>query len=157
MPTRSKTKSVKIVEVPNVDQYGHKQPQSLDMEEAVLGALMIDQEAYALVAEILKPESFYDKKNQLIYKAIQELSTEQRPVDIMTVQDQLESNGELEEAGGAPYIMQINMKIGSSAHIEYHARVIAQKALARQLITFSSYVQTCAYDHDGREGLDAGG
>ena len=146
MPTRSKTKSVKIVEVPNVDQYGHKQPQSLDMEEAVLGALMIDQEAYALVAEILKPESFYDKRNQLIYKAIQELSTEQRPVDIMTVQDQLQSNGELEEAGGTPYIMQINMKIGSSAHIEYHARVIAQKALARQLITFSSYVQTCAYD-----------
>ena len=146
MPTQSKKKTVKIVEVPAVDQYGHKQPQSLDMEEAVLGALMVDQEAYGLVGELLKPESFYDKRNQLIYKAIQELSVEQRPVDIMTLQEQLERNGELEEAGGAPYIMQINMRIGSSAHIEYHAKVIAQKALARQLITFSSYVQTQAYD-----------
>ncbi len=146
MATQSKKKAVKIVEVPSVDQYGHKQPQSLDMEEAVLGALMVDQEAYALVAELLKPESFYDKRNQLIYKAIQELGTEQRPVDIMTIREQLERNGELEDAGGAPYIMQINMKIGSSAHIEYHAKVIAQKALARQLITFSSYVQTNAYD-----------
>lgn len=146
MPTQSRKKTVKIVEVPSVDQYGHKQPQSLDMEEAVLGALMVDQEAYALVAELLKPESFYDKRNQLVFKAIQELSVEQRPVDIMTIQEQLERNGELEEVGGAPYIMQINMKIGSSAHIEYHAKVIAQKALARQLITFSSYVQTNAYD-----------
>ncbi len=146
MPTQSKKKTVKIVEVPSVDQYGHKQPQSLDMEEAVLGALMVDQEAYALVGELLKPESFYDKRNQLIYKAIQELNAETRPVDIMTLQEQLEHNGELEDAGGAPYIMQINMKIGSSAHIEYHAKVIAQKALARQLITFSSCLQTHAYD-----------
>ena len=146
MPTQNRRTSTKYVEVASVDQYGHKQPQSLDMEEAVLGALMVDQEAYALVAETLKPESFYDKRNQLVYKAIQELNVEQRPVDIMTIQEQLERNGELEEAGGAPYIMQINMKIGSSAHIEYHAKVIAQKALARQLITFSSYVQTCAFD-----------
>ena len=142
----SRKKGVKVIEVPSVDQYGHKQPQSLDMEEAVLGALLVDQEAYALVAEILKPESFYDKRNQLIFKAIQELNVAQRPVDIMTLQEHLEHNGELEEAGGLPYIMQINMKIGSSAHIEYHAKVIAQKALARQLITFSSYIQTYAYD-----------
>ena len=147
MATQGRKKTgVKIVEVPSVDQYGHKQPQSLDMEEAVIGALLVDQEAYALVAEILKPESFYDKRNQLIFKSIQELNVEQRPVDIMTVQEQLEHNGELEEAGGAPYIMQINMKIGSSAHVEYYAKVIAQKSLARQLITFSSYVQTSAYD-----------
>ena len=150
MPTRSKNKSVKIVEVPNVDQYGHKQPQSLDMEEAVLGALMIDQEAYALVAEILKPESFYDKRNQLIYKAIQELSTEQRPVDIMTVQDQLESNGELEEAGGTPYIMQINMKIGSPRN---RSKGIGSPADNLQQLC----ADLCLRPHDGREGLDAGG
>lgn len=81
----SRKKGVKVIEVPSVDQYGHKQPQSLDMEEAVLGALLVDQEAYALVAEILKPESFYDKRNQLIFKAIQELNVAQRPVDIMTL------------------------------------------------------------------------
>ena len=95
----SRKKGVKVIEVPSVDQYGHKQPQSLDMEEAVLGALLVDQEAYALVAEILKPESFYDKRNQLIFKAIQELNVAQRPVDIMTLQEHLEHNGELEGAG----------------------------------------------------------
>ena len=90
----------KIVEVPSVDQYGHKQPQSLDMEVAVIGALMVEQEAWGQVAELLKPESFYDKRHQLIYQAIQTLNVEQRPVDIMTVCDELEHTGNLEDAGG---------------------------------------------------------
>ncbi len=136
----------KVVEVPSTDQFGHKQPQSLDMEVAVLGALMVEQEAYGLVAETLKPESFYDHRHQLIYQAIQTLCAEQKPVDIMTVPDELERTGKLEEAGGTPYIMQINAQVLSSAHIEYHAKVIAQKSLARQLITFSSYIQTRAFD-----------
>ena len=65
--------ATKIVEVPQVDQYGHKQPQSLDMEVAVLGALLVEQDSYGLVAELLKPESFYDHRHQLIYQAIQTL------------------------------------------------------------------------------------
>ncbi|MCF0196950.1 MAG: replicative DNA helicase, partial [Bacteroidaceae bacterium] len=145
--TNGRRKSqVKYVEVPSIDTYGHKQPQVLDMEVAVLGALMIDQNAYGQVAEMLKPESFYDHRHQLIYKAVQSLNSEQKPVDIMTVQDQLTKSNELEEAGGLPYILEINSKIISSAHLEYHAKVVAQKALARQLITFSSYVQTKAFD-----------
>ncbi len=143
---RRKSATTKFIEVPSVDQYGHRQPQSLDMEVAVLGALMVEQEAYGLVAEMLKPESFYDHRHQLIYQAIQSLNAEQKPVDIMTVQDQLERTGMLEEAGGTPYVMQINAQVASSAHIEYHAKVIAQKSLARQLITFSSYIQTKAFD-----------
>ena len=138
--------TTKIVEVPAQDQYGHKQPQSLDMEVAVLGALMVEQESYGLIAEILKPESFYDHRHQILYLAIQSLNVEQKPVDIMTVQDWLESNGKLEEAGGSTYLMQINAQVGSSAHIEYHAKVIAQKSLARQLITFASTVMTKAFD-----------
>ena len=138
--------TTKIVEVPSVDQYGHKQPQSLDMEVAVIGALMVEQEAWGQVAEILKPESFYDKRHQLIFQAIQTLNVEQKPVDIMTVCDQLERTGLLEDAGGNTYLMQINAEVASSAHILYHAKVIAQKSLARQLITFASYIQTQAFD-----------
>ena len=138
--------TTKIVEVPSVDQYGHKQPQSLEMEVAVLGALMVEQEAWGEVAETLKPESFYDKRHQLIFQAIQTLNVEQKPVDIMTVCDQLERTGLLEDAGGNTYLMQINAEVASSAHIQYHAKIIAQKSLARQLITFASLIQTQAFD-----------
>lgn len=138
--------TTKIVEVPSVDQYGHKQPQSLDMEVAVIGALMVEQEAWGLVAEMLKPESFYDKRHQVIFQAIQTLNVEQKPVDIMTVCDQLERTGMLEDAGGNTYLMDINAQVASSAHILYHAKIIAQKSLARQLITFASYIQTQAFD-----------
>lgn len=143
---RRRNSGTKIVEVPSVDQYGHKQPQSLDMEVAVIGALMVEQESYGLIAETLKPESFYDHRHQILFQAIQSLNVEQKPVDIMTVTDWLESNDKLEEAGGQSYLMQINADVASSAHIEYHAKIIAQKSLARQLITFSSYIQTKAFD-----------
>ena len=138
--------TTKIVEVPSVDQYGHKQPQSLDMEVAVIGALMVEQDAWGRVAEMLKPDSFYDKRHQIIFQAIQTLNVEQKPVDIMTVCDQLERTGLLEDAGGNTYLMQINAQVASSAHILYHAKIIAQKSLARQLITFASYIQTQAFD-----------
>ncbi len=143
---RRRSSTTKIVEVPQVDQYGHKQPQSLDMEVAVLGALMVEQDSYGLVAELLKPESFYDHRHQLIYQAIQTLNAEQKPVDIMTVIEQLERTDNLEASGGEVYLMQINAQVASSAHIEYHAKVIAQKSLQRQLITFASLVQTKAFD-----------
>ena len=136
----------KVVEVPSVDSYGHKQPQNLEMEAAVIGALMVDEEAFALVNDLLKPESFYDRRHQLLFAAIQSLAGEQKPVDIMTVIERLEALGTLEEAGGAPYVMQINSQISSSAHLEYHAKIVAQKFLARQLITFCSTVLTEAFD-----------
>ena len=111
---RRKSSKMKIVEVPSVDAYGHKQPQNLEMECAVLGALMVDQDAYSQVSELLKPESFYDHRHQLIYQAVQSLSAEQKPVDIMTIIDKLESLDTLEEAGGPSYVMQINSQISSS-------------------------------------------
>ena len=129
-----------------VDEYGHLQPQAIDFEEAVLGALMIEKDAYSVVSEILRPESFYDHKHQLLYKAIMTLAMRQQPIDILTVAEQLRSMGELEEAGGPFYITQLSGKVASSAHIEYHARIIAQKFLARELITFTSNIQTKAFD-----------
>lgn len=133
-------------QAPAEDPFGHIQPQALDFEEAVLGALMVESESYSMVCELLKPESFYDHRHQLIYKAIATLNYEEKPVDIMTVTEQLRHTGELEEAGGPFYITQLSGKVASSAHIEYHARIIAQKYLARELITFTSKIQTRAFD-----------
>lgn len=143
-PRRSSVR--KSVEGPLEDAYGHKQPQAIPLEEAVLGALMIEKDAYSQVCEMLKPESFYDHRHQLIYESIRTLNLQQKPVDILTVTEHLSSVGHLEEAGGPFYITQLSGKVASSAHIDYHARIIAQKHLARELITFTSKIQTKAFD-----------
>ena len=119
-PRKTTTHTVK-----QTDDYGHLQPQAPELEEAVLGALMIEKDAYPLISEILKPESFYEYRHQLLYKAIQTLAIQQKPIDILTVAQQLRSTAELEEAGGPVYISQLAGKVNSSAHIEYHARIIA--------------------------------
>ena len=131
---------------PATSEYGRLQPQATELEEAVLGALMIESDAYSLVSDILKPESFYEHRHQLLYKAITTLALQQKPVDILTVTEQLRSTGDLEEVGGPFYITQLSGKVASSAHIEYHARIIAQKHLARELITYTSNIQGKAFD-----------
>ncbi|MDE7379392.1 MAG: replicative DNA helicase [Paraprevotella sp.] len=144
--TARRTTRTKVVEVPSEDAYGREQPQAVPFEEAVLGALMIEKDAYSLVSEILKPECFYDHRHQLIYESIRTLNLQQKPVDILTVTEHLNSTGHLEECGGPYYITQLSGKVASSAHIEYHARIIAQKYLARELITFTSRIQSKAFD-----------
>ena len=147
MPTPRQTrKTTSARSVKQTDDYGHLQPQAPELEAAVLGALMIEKDAYPLVSEMLKPESFYEHRHQLLYKAIQTLAIQQKPIDILTVAEQLRSTGELEEVGGPVYISQLAGSVNSSAHIEYHARIIAQKFLARELITFTSGIQTKAFD-----------
>ena len=123
---------------------GRLQPQARELEEAVLGALMLEKDS--IVSEILKPECFYEKAHEKIYAAIVDLALSQRPVDMLTVTEQLKKRGELEDVGGPFYISQLTSKVASSAHIEYHARIIAQKALARELITFTSNIQSKAFD-----------
>ena len=136
----------KVVEVPSMDSLGHRQPQNLEMETAVVGALMHEQDAFGQVAEILRPESFYDHKNQLVYEAIRDLAAQQKPVDVITVVEQLDQKGHLDEVGGMPYVAALSDAVISSAHIEYHARIIQQKFLARQLITYASRIQQHAFD-----------
>ena len=126
--------------------YAHLQPQALEVERAVLGALMNDRDAYAVVCEILSPESFYEQRNQLIYSAIRDLSLAEKPVDVLTVTDELERQGCIDKVGGAIYIADLSNKVASSANIEYHARIIAHKFLARQLISFASEIETKAFD-----------
>ncbi len=146
MPAPRRNSKTKVVEVPQVDSFGHRQPQNLEMENAVIGALMIEQDAYGMVSEILKPESFYDHRNQLIYEAVQNLSLQQKPVDMLSVTEYLESNGNLEDAGGPFNITSLANNVNSSAHIVYHAKIIQQKYLARQMITFASTMLTKAFD-----------
>lgn len=129
---------------------GRVQPQAVEFEKAVLGACIIEQDAFAVVSDFLKPNSFYDSKHQFIFQAIQSLAAANLPVDVLTVVEQLQKQGELENAGGAAYIAELSRTMLSAAHLEYHARVVADKALARELILYTSRVQKEAFE----EGLD---
>lgn len=126
--------------------YAHMQPQAVDVEKVVLGALMIDKDAFSVVAEILRPETFYEPSHQKIFTAVRSLNMNERPVDIMTVTNELQKEGALEDVGGAAYVVDLASQVASSAHIEYHAKILQQKFLARQLISFASVVETKAFD-----------
>lgn len=128
------------------NNYAHLQPQATDIERTVLGALMIDKDAFAIVSETLHPETFYEPRNQKIYKAIQTLSIEENPIDILTVTEELRREGTLNDVGGPAYIVELSSRVASSANIEYHAKILAQKFLARQLISFASVIETKAFD-----------
>ena len=92
---------------------GRLQPQAKELEEAVLGALMLEKDAYSIVSEILKPECFYEKAHEKIFAAIVDLAISQRPVDMLTVTEQLKKRGELDEVGGPFYISQLTSKVAS--------------------------------------------
>ncbi len=129
-----------------VSEHGKLPPQAVDLEEAVLGALMIEKEALNNVIDILKPESFYKEAHQRIYDAIQSLFSKSEPIDILTVTNELRQKGELEFAGGAYYITYLTDRVASSAHAEYHARIISQKHIQRELIRISSEIIKDAYE-----------
>jgi len=128
------------------DDFGKLQPQDLEIEEAVLGALMLEKDAYSNVNDILTPECFYDPSNQKIYAAIQTLGTQGKPIDMLTVTEQLREDKELDNVGGVVRISQLTGRMASAANVEFHARIVAQKYLARELISFSSQIQTLAFD-----------
>ena len=125
---------------------GKMPPQVTELEEAVLGALLLEKDAFVSVSEILKPECFYKEAHQHIYQAILNLFTKEKPIDMLTVTEELRRLGKLEEVGGAFVITQLTSRVASAAHIEYHSRIIWQKYLQREMITLSSGLQTKAYD-----------
>jgi replicative DNA helicase len=127
-------------------EYGKMPPQALDMEEVVLGAVMLEKDAILAVIDIIKPESFYKEAHQKIFKAVIDLSIAEKPIDIMTVTEELRSRKQLDEVGGPFYIAQLTSRIASAANIDYHARIIEQKYIQRELIRVSSEIQTRAYD-----------
>ena len=117
---------------------GRIPPQATDLEEVVLGALMLEKEAVNEVIDILSPEAFYLDKHQKIFAAIKALFGKSEPIDILTVTNELKQRGELEMVGGAYYISKLTNRVVSAANIEYHARIIMQKHIQRQLILLSS-------------------
>lgn len=129
-----------------INELGKIPPQAIDLEQAVLGAMMLEKNAVTEVIDILKPQSFYDPKHQFIYGAIQELFGTSNPIDLLTVSNKLKINGELESAGGAAYISALTSRVANSAHIEYHARIISERHIKRELIRMSSEVIRDAYD-----------
>ena len=131
---------------PTTDALGRLSPRDTDVEAAVLGALMIEKDAYTVVCDILKPESFYEPSHQKEYEAIQALGASQRPIDLFTVTEQLRLNGALDEVGGPAFIVQLTSNVTSAAHVEFHSRIVAQKYLARELISFAAQIENNAFD-----------
>jgi replicative DNA helicase len=127
-------------------QYGKLPPQALEVEEAVLGALMLERDAYVTVADIIDTASFYKEENQKIFEAIKHLSTHEKPVDLLMVTQELKNRKQLDEIGGAAYITQLTRRVASAAHIEFHSRIIAQKYIQRELIRIASEIQAKSYD-----------
>lgn len=121
-------------------------PQALDLEEAVLGALMLDQQALNTVIDILKPEMFYRESHSRIFSAVRALFSKTEPVDLLTVTSYLKNSGELELSGGPFYLTQLTARIGSAANIEFYARIIAQKFIQRELIRISHDVIQEAFE-----------
>lgn len=121
-------------------------PQARDLEEAVLGAIMLETEAFDKIVDIIRPESFYSEAHIRIFRAMKMLYEENEPIDILTVNEKLKVTGDLDMVGGSYYIAKLTNKVSSSANIEFHARIIAQKYLQRELITVSNGVLKDAYD-----------
>ncbi|AMM52536.1 DNA helicase [Rufibacter sp. DG15C] len=125
---------------------GKLPPQALELEEAVLGALMLEKDALTAVIDLLKPQSFYKDAHQRIFKAILSLFDKSEPIDILTVTQELREQGELEFVGGAFYVTQLTTRVNSAANIEFHARIITEAAIKRDLISISSEVLGRAYE-----------
>ena len=126
--------------------FGKVQPQALQLEEAVLGALMLDKDGLPAVMDILRPESFYTEAHQAIYKAITELFRGSKPIDLLTVTEELRKMGAIETIGGSYHLVELTNRVGSAANIEYHARIIAQKHIQRELIKVSTNIIRDAYE-----------
>lgn len=129
----------------NLD-YGKLPPQAKELEEAVLGAVMIEDKAFDEISDILREDSFYVDAHQRIWRAFRTLANNQSPIDLLTVTEQLKKNGELDAVGGPFFVAQLTNKVGSAANVEFHARLIAEKYIQRQLISTSSEIIKDAYE-----------
>ena len=140
-----RTKNVKKGTIINLEK-GKLPPQAVDLEEAVLGAMMIDKKGVDDIIDILHADAFYKPAHQNIYNAMFLLFNASEPIDLLTVSNQLRKEGKLDSIGGDFYLVNLTQKVSSSAHIEFHARIIIQKYIQRRLITISSEIIDEAYD-----------
>ena len=127
---------------------GNVPPQAVELEQAVLGALMLERDSVIAVQEYITADAFYTEEHKLIYKAIEDLSRELKPVDLYTVTERLKVRGELKRVGGAAYLAQLTQKVASAANVEFHAKIIAQKYVQRELIRSATEIQRRSYNED---------
>ncbi len=132
---------------------GRVPPQAVDIEAAVLGAMLLDKSAIAKVIEVLTDDAFYKEAHRNIFQAIITLFERSEPADIITVIEELRRRGLLDRIGGEVYITELTMKVTSAANVEFHARIILEKALMRNLITTSSEISTRAF-RDNEDAFD---
>ncbi|NDV93496.1 replicative DNA helicase [Dysgonomonas sp. 521] len=127
-------------------EMGRIQPQARELEKAVLGAVMLEKEAFQSIDGFLSEDDFYDPVHQTIFKAVSNLGLRSEPIDMLTVSQELRKMGELESVGGPVYVSDLTGNIGSAANIEHHARIIKQMSIARQIISATSAIQQMAFD-----------
>ncbi len=137
-------RKAKVNETSNY-MFGKVQPQAIPLEEAVLGALMLDKEGLVSVMDILVSDAFYVEAHQHIYMAIMHLFEKSQPVDLLTVAEQLKKDGHLEDVGGPHYLVELTNKVSSAANIEYHARIISEMHIKRELLHLSTKIINEAY------------
>ncbi len=125
---------------------GRLPPQAVDVEQSVLGAMLIEREAIPRAIEVLPEDAFYQPRHQRIYAAMLSLFERNNPVDLITLTEELKRRSELDEAGGAYYLTELTTRVASAANVEYHARIIAEKALLRKLIETMTGLITKAYE-----------
>ena len=123
-------------------------PQAIELEQAVLGALMLERDAIIDVQEYVKAETFYLEEHRTIFKAIQALSFDMKAIDLYTVTERLKAQKELQKVGGAAYLAELTQKVASAAHIEFHAKIIAQKYVQRELIRSATEIERRSYDDE---------
>jgi replicative DNA helicase len=126
--------------------FGKVPPQALALEEAVLGAVMLDKDAMSIVLDIVRGDSFYTEAHQLIFQAMLHLFEHSQPIDLLTVMEQLKKQGDLDTIGGPAYLASLTNKVASAANIEFHARIIAQKFIQRELIRVSTTIIRDAFE-----------
>lgn len=143
--TKRKTVQPTIIKV-GANELGKLPPQALELEASVIGALMIEKEAFSSITDLLRPESFYSDQHRHIFEAVQALSAKDAPIDVLSVAEQLKQSGKLEQAGGVIYLSDLTRRVASAAHIRYHAQIIAQKATARDLISAACQIEEKGYD-----------
>ena len=125
---------------------GRVLPHALDLEEAVLGALMLEKDGIVTVQDYLTGEAFYSEAHRIVYTAIENLSKELKPIDLLTVTERLKQSGELKAIGGAPFLARLTQKVASAANLEYHASIVAQKYVQRELIRTSDEILQRSFD-----------
>ena len=125
---------------------GKLPPQAQELEDSVLGALMIEKDAYGTVADLLRPEVFYKDQNRMVYEAIRELASQDQPIDMLSVAEKMKSQGTLDKAGGAIYLAELTRRVASTAHLRYHAEIVAKKATARDVIALAAQIEEMGYD-----------